>query len=44
MNEKDCRELEFNTYCTFTQEKQSLEETMERIFRDYIEKEGINAR
>lgn len=29
--------LEFNTYCIFTKEKQSLKETIGLIFKDYIE-------
>lgn len=28
--------FEFNTYCIFTQEKQSIKETMGLIFKDYI--------
>ena len=29
--------LEFNTYCIFTEEKQSLEEMIGLIFKDYME-------
>lgn len=28
--------LEFNTYCIFTEEKQSLKETVGLVFKDYI--------
>ena len=37
MREKDCSKLEFNTYCIFSKEKQTLEETIEKMFKDYIE-------
>jgi len=36
-NTKD-NKLEFNTYCIFTKEKQSLEERIGLIFEDYIRK------
>lgn len=29
--------LEFNTYCIFTEEKKELKETIGLIFKDYIE-------
>ncbi len=28
--------LEFNTYCVFTEDKQSIEETIGLVFKDYI--------
>ena len=37
MREKDCSKLEFNTYCIFSKEKQTLEETIDKMFKDYIE-------
>ena len=30
--------FEFNTYCIFTQEKQSIKETIGLVFKDYISK------
>lgn len=30
-------ELDFNTYCIFTEEKQGVKETIGLIFKDYIE-------
>ena len=38
MNENKAYKLEFNTYCIFTEEKQSLEETIGLMFKDYVEK------
>lgn len=35
-NTKD-NNLDFNTYCIFTEEKQEVKETIGLIFRDYIE-------
>lgn len=35
-NNKD-NNLEFNTYCIFTEEKQEVKETIGLIFKDYIE-------
>lgn len=35
-NTKD-NKLEFKTYCIFTDEKESLKETVGLIFKDYIE-------
>ncbi len=35
--EKNTDKLEFNTYCIFTEEKQSLKETVGLIFKDYVE-------
>lgn len=29
--------LEFNTYCIFTEEKQDIRETIGLVFRDYLE-------
>lgn len=37
--ETTINKLEFNTYCIFMEEKQSLEETVGLIFEDYIRKE-----
>ena len=34
-NTKD--KSEFNTYCTFTEEKQEVKETIGLIFKDYLE-------
>lgn len=41
-NKKD--KLEFNTYCIFAEEKQSLKETVGLIFKDYIENLKIKAK
>lgn len=30
--------IKFNTYCTFTEEKHEVKETIGQIFKDYIEK------
>lgn len=30
--------LEFNTYCTFTEENKNIDQMIGLIFRDYIEK------
>ena len=30
-------ELEFNTYCIFTEEKQDIGETIGLVFKDYLE-------
>ena len=30
-------QLEFNTYCIFSDDKQNIEETIGLIFKDYIE-------
>ena len=30
-------ELEFNTYCIFTEEKQNIRETIGLAFKDYLE-------
>ena len=32
-----CKQLEFNTYCIFTEEKQDVKETIGLIFKDYLE-------
>lgn len=38
MNEdKINNKLEFNTYCTFTEEKQDISETIGLVFKDYLE-------
>ena len=31
------KQLEFNTYCIFTEEKQDAKETIGLIFKDYLE-------
>ena len=36
INTKD-KKLEFNTYCTFTEEKQNIRETIGLAFKDYLE-------
>ena len=38
INDSKDKKLEFNTYCIFTEEKQSLEETIGLMFKDYLEK------
>ena len=30
-------ELEFNTYCIFTEEKQDIRDTIGLVFKDYLE-------
>ena len=32
-----CKQLEFNTYCIFTEEKKDVKETIGLIFKDYLE-------
>ena len=44
MEESKSSKLEFNTYCIFTEEKQSLEETIGLIFKDYLEKLKTNVK
>ena len=44
MKESKSSKLEFNTYCIFTEEKQSLEETIGLIFKDYLEKLKTDAK
>jgi len=34
-NTKD-NELEFNTYCIFTEEKQDIKDTIGLVFKDYL--------
>ncbi len=45
-NKKETKidKLEFNTYCIFTEEKQSLKETIGLIFKDYLEKLKTNVK
>ena len=31
------KQLEFNTYCIFTEEKKDVKETIGLIFKDYLE-------
>lgn len=31
------RQVEFNTYCIFTEEKKDVKETIGLIFKDYLE-------
>ena len=35
-NTKD-NELEFNTYCIFTEDKQDIKDTIGLVFKDYLE-------
>lgn len=44
MDKKELKtnKLEFNTYCTFTEERHSLEETIGEMFKDYIERFKMN--
>ena len=44
MDETKSSKLEFNTYCIFIEEKQSLEETIGLIFKDYLEKLKTNVK
>lgn len=46
MNNKEIKskELEFNTYCKFTEKNQNINETIEIIFKDYIEKLKITTK
>ncbi len=44
MEESKSSKLEFNTYCIFTKEKQSLEETIGLIFKDYLKKLKTNVK
>ncbi len=44
MNESKSNKLEFNTYCIFTEEKHSLEETIGLMFKDYLEKLKTNVK
>ena len=32
-----CKQLEFNTYCIFTEEKKDVKQTIGLIFKDYLE-------
>lgn len=32
-----CKQLKFNTYCIFTEEKNDVKETIGLIFKDYLE-------
>ena len=32
-----CKQLKFNTYCIFTEEKKDVKETIGLIFKDYLE-------
>ena len=32
-----CKQLEFNTYCIFKEEKKDVKETIGLIFKDYLE-------
>ena len=44
IEESKSSKLEFNTYCIFTEGKQSLEETIGLIFKDYLEKLKTDAK
>ena len=35
-NKRKENKLKFNTYCIFSKEKQSIEETIGLIFKDYL--------
>ena len=39
-----CKQLEFNTYCIFTEEKKDVKETIGLIFKDYLEKIKIKTK
>ena len=38
------KQLEFNTYCIFTEEKKDVKETIGLIFKDYLENLKIKAK
>ncbi len=35
--ESKSKQVEFNTYCIFTEEKQNIENTIGLVFKDYLE-------
>jgi hypothetical protein len=43
-NKIKSHQLEFNTYCIFTEEKLDVKETVGVIFKDYIENLKIKAK
>lgn len=46
MNKKEIKshQLEFNTYCIFTEDKQDVSETIGLVFKEYIENLKIRAK
>jgi hypothetical protein len=43
-NKIKSHQLEFNTYCIFTEEKQEVKEKIGLMFKDYIENLKIKAK